>query len=172
MNPAPVTVRPITLGDVEGFRACVGAVMGERRYLAYLEPFPLPETAAFVAENIDLGNPHLVADDGGRVVGWCDVRRDTIPTYAHDSILGMGLLAGYRGRGLGGRLIRAALHAARDAGLERVSLSVYARNAAALALYRRVGFVHEGTRVRGRKLDGAYEDVHMMAYHLASGGAP
>jgi RimJ/RimL family protein N-acetyltransferase len=41
---------------------------------------------------------------------------------------------------------------------------VFASNANAAALYRKVGFVHEGTRVRGRKVDGVYDDVHMMAY--------
>jgi hypothetical protein len=31
-------------------------------------------------------------------------------------------------------------------------------------LYRSAGFVVEGTRVRGKKLDGEYDDVLMMAY--------
>ncbi len=92
------------------------------------------------------------------------MRRESVPTYAHEGMLGMGLLPDYRGRGLGERLIRAALDAARGAGFERVSLSVYASNTRAMALYQKVGFVHEGTRVRGRKVDGAYDDIHMMAY--------
>ena len=103
MNLAHVMVRPIRLADVTGFRWCVGAVMRERKFLAYLEPFPLAETAAFVTGNIDKGNPQFVAEDAGRIVGRCDVCRETVPTYAH-----------------------------------------------------------EGTRVRGRKLDGIYDEVHMM----------
>jgi ribosomal protein S18 acetylase RimI-like enzyme len=169
VNPGGPAIRPIGIADIEGFRACVAAVMREREYLAYQEPFPLVQTAAFVAANIETGNPQLVADDGGHIVGWCDIRRETVPIYAHEGMLGMGLLAEYRGRGLGERLIRAALDAARDAGFERVSLSVYARNARAVALYHRVGFVMEGTRVRGKKLDGKYDDVHMMAYLMDNG---
>ena len=46
-----------------------------------------------------------------------------------------------------------------------MSLSVYARNTRAVALYRKNGFVVEGTRVRGKKLDGEYDDVLMMAYY-------
>jgi ribosomal protein S18 acetylase RimI-like enzyme len=166
VNPASVVVRAITLADVAGFRTCVGAVMRERKYLAYLEPFPLAETASFVAGNLDSGNPHFVADDAGRIVGWCDVTRERVPTYAHEGMLGMGVLADYRGRGLGERLIRAALAAAAAAGFERVSLSVYGTNTRAAALYRKVGFVLEGTRVRGRKLDGVYDDVQMMALFI------
>ncbi len=164
MSAGDIRIRAITLADVEGFRACVGAVMSERKYLAYLEPFPLPQTAAFVAENMAYGNPQFVAVDGGEIVGWCDVRRESVPTYAHEGMLGMGLLPDYRGKGLGERLMRTTLEAARGAGFERVSLSVYGRNIRALALYRKVGFVMEGTRVRGRKVDGVYDDVHMMAY--------
>jgi ribosomal protein S18 acetylase RimI-like enzyme len=166
MNADAVTIRPIAMGDTTGFRACLGTVMGERKYLAFLEPFSFAHTATFIAENIERGNPQLVADDAGQIVGWCDVRREAVPTYAHEGMLGMGLLPDYRGRGLGERLIRAALDAARGAKFERVSLSVYASNTRALALYRKVGFVHEGTRVRGRKVDGAYDDIHMMAYFI------
>ena len=169
MNGDGPAVRPIGIADIDGFRACVGAIMREREYLAYVEPFPLVQTAAFVAANIETGNPQFVADDGGRIVGWCDIRRETVPLYAHEGILGMGVLAEYRGRGLGERLLRAALDAARTASFERVSLSVYGRNTRAAALYRKVGFVMEGTRVRGKKLDGVYDDVHMMVYHVNNG---
>jgi len=163
---ASVTIRPIALADIEAFAALTDFVMRERRYMAFLEGFPIDEAAAFVARNLRLGNPQLVADDAGRVVGWCDIRRETIPVYAHCGHLGMGLYPDYRGRGLGERLIRAALEAARAAGFERIELSVYGRNTRAAALYRRVGFVHEGTRVRGKKVDGHYDDVHMMGMLL------
>ena len=43
---------------------------------------------------------------------------------------------------------------------------MYARNTGAIALYRKVGFTLEGTRVRGKKLDGEYDDVHMMGILL------
>ena len=162
-----VVVRPIALGDVEGFRACVDAVMQERRWLAYVEAFSLSRTAAFVAGNLESGNPQYVADDGGRIVGWCDICRESIPTYAHCGMLGMGVLPPYRGRGVGARLLAATLAAARERGFERVELSVYAHNTAAQALYRRAGFAHEGTRVRGRKLDGEYADIHMMGLVFA-----
>jgi ribosomal protein S18 acetylase RimI-like enzyme len=159
-------IRPMELRDIDGFNRCTDVVMRERRYLAFLEGFPLDEAAAFVARNLRLGNPQYVADDDGAIVGWCDIRRETIPVYAHCGHLGMGLLPDYRGRGLGERLIRASIDAARAAGFERIELSVYARNTRAAALYRKVGFVHEGTRVRGKKVDGEYDDVHIMGLQL------
>jgi len=140
--------------------------MRERVFLAFVDGFPIDEAATFVARNLRLGNPQFVAEDADRIVGWCDIRRETIPVYAHAGHLGMGLLPEYRGRGIGERLIRASIDAARVAGFERIELTVYARNVRAVALYRKVGFVHEGTRIRGKKLDGDYDDVHMMGLLL------
>jgi RimJ/RimL family protein N-acetyltransferase len=159
-------VRPITFADVEGFRDCLGAVIDERKYLATLHNFPLSETAAFVARNIEGNSPQFVADAAGTIVGWCDVHRETLDSYAHVGHLGMGVAAAWRGRGVGERLMRATLDAARSAGLEKIELSVYATNTRARALYEKVGFVLEGTRVRGRKVDGEYEDVHIMGLIL------
>ena len=161
-----VVIRPITFADIGEFQRITDAVMRERRFLAFVEGFPIDEVAAFVARNLRLRNPHVVADDSGRVVGWCDIRRETIPVYAHVGHLGMGLLPDYRGRGIGMRLLRVAIGEARAAGFERIELSVYAANARALALYRKAGFAHEGTRVRGRKLDGEYDDVHILGMIL------
>ena len=161
-----VVIRPIVLGDIEQFHRVTDIVMRERRYMAFVEGFPIDEAAAFVARNLRLGNPQLVADDAGRLVGWCDIRRETIPVYAHAGHLGMGLIPEYRGRGIGERLLRASIDAARAAGFERIELSVYGRNARAAALYRKVGFAHEGTRPRGKKVDGEYDDVHMMGFVL------
>jgi len=167
MEMAPlegVCVRPVEIADIAGFRECVDAVMREREYLAFLEAFPLEQTAAFVTKNIASGNPHFVAAAGERIVGWCDIRRETIPVYSHCAMLGMGVLEEYRGRGIGERLIRAALDQAKTGGFERVELSVYAKNTRAASLYRKIGFVHEGTRLKGKRLDGVYDDVHMMVF--------
>jgi RimJ/RimL family protein N-acetyltransferase len=161
-----VVIRPIALADVEQFQSVTDAVMRERRFLAFVEGFSIEEAATFVARNLRLRNPHLVADDNGRLVGWCDIRRETIPVYAHAGHLGMGLLPDYRGKGIGMRLLQAAIDEARAAGFERIELSVYAANTRTAALYRKAGFAHEGTRVRGKKLDGEYDDVHMMGLIL------
>jgi ribosomal protein S18 acetylase RimI-like enzyme len=161
-----VVIRPLALADLEALGRVTGSVMRERRFLAFLDAFPIDEQAAFVARNLRLGNPQYVAEDDGEIVGWCDIRRETVPVYAHCGHLGMGLLPAFRGRGIGERLLRAALDAARAAGFERIELSVYGRNERAAALYRKLGFVHEGTRVRGKKVDGEYDDVHIMGMQL------
>jgi len=55
-------------------------------------------------------------------------------------ICGVALLPDYRGRGIGTRLMQIARQQARDHGHDRLSLIVFEENAAAVNLYRRLGY--------------------------------
>lgn len=161
--PTDVVLRESVPEDAESFRACLDAVARERRWLAFLEAPPLREVVDFLARQRGLGMVQIVAVEGARVVGWCDVIPKPHDGFRHSSSLGIGLLAGYRARGLGRALLGRTLDGARARGLLRVELEVYASNSAAIALYERCGFRHEGRRRRARFLDGAFEDVIEMA---------
>ena len=100
------------------------------------------------------GGQFVALDEGGEVVGWCDVVRDDREGFRHAWRLGMGLLPAVRGRGVGRRLAEAAMAAARAKGAERIELEVFASNTHAIALYERLGFAREGVKRRARKLDG------------------
>ena len=158
-----VVIHPIAEEHIASFRECLDAVSRERRYLAFLEARPLLAIREFVLNNLRTGNPQFVALKDNRVIGWCDVCRMDRPVYAHVGVLGMGILKEFREQGLGRRLILATLERAREAGIERVELTVYASNQRAVRLYESIGFAHEGIKRKGRKLDGVYEDVLMMA---------
>lgn len=162
-----VEIRPIEPGDIEGFHQVLDSVARERRFLSFLEAPPIEAARAFVLDNIARGHPQIVAVSPGRgVVGWCDVVPKPRPIYAHGGVLGMGMLAEFRGQGIGTRLIEAALAAARRAGLHRVELTVREHNANAIALYRKVGFVTEGLHRDAVHVDSAYESVICMAILL------
>jgi GNAT superfamily N-acetyltransferase len=81
--------------------------------LAFLEAPPLESTQAFVLNNIEQGFPQLVALSDGGVIGWCDVTPKPRPIHARSGVLGMGLLPRFRRRGIGERLIRQTVAAAR-----------------------------------------------------------
>jgi ribosomal protein S18 acetylase RimI-like enzyme len=74
----------------------------------------------------------------------------------------MGILAPYRGQGIGRRLLQAALQSAQAKGLIKIDLEVFASNHAAIALYERAGFIREGCRRRARHLDGIWDDVLLL----------
>jgi RimJ/RimL family protein N-acetyltransferase len=165
-----VRVIPIAEEHIEGYHGAVEAVARESRYLARTEAPPLEDARTFTLENIEKGNAHVVALDGRTVVGWCDIVPSKREAFRHCATLGMGLLAGYRGRGIGTRMLRAALDRAREQGLERVELEVFASNEQAIGLYRKMGFAVEGTRVRAALLRGEYFDVVGMALFLRRPG--
>ncbi|WP_454850356.1 N-acetyltransferase family protein [Rhizobium binxianense] len=158
-----IVITPITTDLIEQYHHVLGVVARERRYLALGDAPPIERTRAFVQDNLDARNPHLVAMDGETVVGWCDVRRDGGFNAAHAGTLGMGLLPDYREQGIGRLLIEAALDAARAIGLTRVALRVNASNLRAIRLYEAVGFEREGVLRDAIFLDGQYQDIFMMA---------
>jgi RimJ/RimL family protein N-acetyltransferase len=163
-----ILIRPITGSDADiaGFRAALDEVARERSYLLMTQAPPLERSVAFVAENIATGNPQFIALDGERVVGWCDVLRGVRETTRHVGTLGMGVIASHRGNGLGQRLITETIAAARQGGFSRIQLGVFATNARAVALYRKVGFIEEGVRRRAVRIGDTLHDEILMAVLL------
>lgn len=156
-------VVPIAEEHIEGFRAGVDSVSRERRYLTFLEAPPLEATRKFVRNSIREGYPHYVALEGDDVIGWCDILPIDRPTRAHTGVLGIGVLAPFRGQGVGSALLRQALDQARSSGFTRVELSVRAGNRRVVSLYQRFGFVEEGLQRNAIRLDGQYEHLICMA---------
>lgn len=149
---------------IAGYHAALDAVARERRWLLLLEAPPLEKSASFVRRLLAGAGVQVVAvDESGRVVGWCDIVRGERDGVAHSGHLGMGLVREHRGQGHGRRLMESALAAAKAMGLERVELEVFASNAAAVTLYRKLGFREEGRKLRALKRDGAYDDLVVMA---------
>ena len=158
-----VELRQIRIDDTEGFRAAVDTVARERKYLALLEAPPIEQVRAFVTRNVAHGYPQIVAVTDGAVVGWCNVPPASRAVSAHVGDLFMGVVPGWRGRGLGGRLLQQAIHAADVFGFRRIELGVFATNTAAAALYRKAGFAEEGIKRKAILIDGIHHDEIIMA---------
>ena len=107
----------------------------------------------------------LVAELNGEVIGSAGLQPvDAGMRRRHVMALGIAVAAQAQGQGVGSALMQAMCdYADRWAGVLRLELSVYTDNAVALRLYRKFGFVIEGT-MRGYSLrDGRYADTHAMA---------
>lgn len=162
-----INVRPIQESDVLEYHTLLDAICRERRFLGALEAPPLESTRRFVSTNILLDHPQFIVRLDSLLVGWCDaVPGATASGHAHIGTLGMGIAKAYRRHGLGALLLRTVLDKARTKDLEKVELSVYSTNTGAIALYERFGFVEEGRRIRGRCVDGIYDDIVMMGLFL------
>ncbi len=113
---------------------------------------------------------HLLAFDDGRLVGYVTVQRERHPVTRHVGSLEIAVTRGVRGRGIGSRLMHEAIGWARRVGVEKLVLSVYPNNEAAIALYRKFGFVEEGRLTRHSRKSYGYEDEILMAAWIGSDG--
>jgi ribosomal protein S18 acetylase RimI-like enzyme len=162
-----ITIRAIREDDAPAFREVLDAVCRERTYLALLEAPPLERVLAFVSANVKAGHAQFVAEEDGKMVGWCDaIPGDALSGTRHVGRLGMGVLKECRRQQIGRRLVEATIERASMAGLEKIELTVHASNEAAIALYRSLGFEEEGRRKRAWVVDGVYDDILLMALDL------
>jgi ribosomal protein S18 acetylase RimI-like enzyme len=155
---------PITEEYIESYSRAVDSVARERKYIAFLEGPPLEKSRKFVLNNIKNDFPHFVALVDGKLIGWCDIAPDdTRPVFKHIGVLGMAIIAGYRGKGIGKALINTALKKAKSIGLTRIELTVREGNLPALALYKKIGFEIEGVKRNAIRIDDKFEDITSMA---------
>ncbi len=109
----------------------------------------------------------LVAEVNGEIVGALDYKGGTRQATRHTAVLGMSVSQAWRGQGVGNALMNQAVTWAKQTGIvSRLELFVYARNQAAIALYRKFGFEIEGQRRRVIYQNGAYLDDLLMALLL------
>ena len=154
---------PLAERYFESFRIALDSVARERKYLVFLEAPPFEACREYLLRTEAHGLPRYIALIEGCVVGWCDIRSLERPAFDHSGVLGMGVVAEHRGRGIGEALLRATLESARAQGLTRVELTVREKNTRAMALYRKVGFEVEGIKKKAVRVDGEYEDLICMA---------
>ncbi|MBC7604849.1 MAG: GNAT family N-acetyltransferase [Ramlibacter sp.] len=163
--PAPVQLREIEAGDLPlinrwrnepamvamlgaGFRY-VSSAVDEAWYAAYI---------ASRANNVRLA----ILDPGGRMIGVVYLLHIDWTTRDAEFAIWIAETQS-QGQSFGERATRLAIeHAFRDLCLERVHLAVLEHNERAIALYRKVGFVDEGTLRRAAFKEGHHCDVRLM----------
>lgn len=159
-----VKIRPATSRDARGWIDLLERVTAEGPFLAL-------ETVNFSQKTLSRflrmrawseDGAAIVADAGGRIVGQLSATRER-GIYRHIAEIGMSVDAAFRRKGIGRGLIDAAIDWARTFGVEKLVLNVFPRNSAAIALYRKAGFVEEGMRSRQARMSHGYEDLMEMS---------
>ena len=159
-----IQIRHIAQEDFEGFYSCFDAVARECKFLGFTEA-PSPEaTMKWLMSVREAGEIRLVALDKSKIIGWCDIETNQREGFTHAGRLGMGILQEYLRQGLGASLLDETLSVARERGLERVELDVYASNIAAIKLYEKFNFQIEERKRKARKLNETYDDIIVMAW--------
>ncbi|WP_019376650.1 GNAT family N-acetyltransferase [Virgibacillus halodenitrificans] len=106
----------------------------------------------------------LVAEYSGQVVGWIVFMSQNRIRLSHTGSFGMMIEKNFRNMGIGKLLINGILDWAEvNPCIEKVSLGVFSTNKRAIALYKKMGFIEEGRKVREFKIsDTEYVDDVLM----------
>lgn len=161
-----ITVRRSSPKDA----AAYARIMADPAVYAGLMQLPMPSEELWAARLAEFCKPDrqdlmLSAELHGEVVGSAGLH-PTGPALRRRHVMHLGLSVAreFQGRGVGSALMAAICdYADHWAGVLRLELTVYTDNEAAIALYRKFGFVIEGTH-RGYALrNGAYVDAYAMA---------
>jgi putative acetyltransferase len=157
-----IVIRRAEPGDAEGialtFRAR-GASAGTLQ-----NPYPsIAQWRERLNANTDLDYVFVALADGD-IIGNCGLHGNKNPRRRHAWGLGMSVRDDWQGRGVGSRMMATLLDLADNwLGALRIELTVYADNAVAIAMYKKFGFVIEGTHHVFALRDGQFVDAIAMA---------
>jgi RimJ/RimL family protein N-acetyltransferase len=153
-----IVVRPAEETDRRAIAELLAAVAEERDGVA-AEP---PVNVEALAERWRIEGTFVAVADG-RIVGEIGIE----PSFMGFGELGMFVAREWRGRGVGTALVAAGIEWARERGLHKLALGVFPHNEAAIALYRKFGFVEEGRLVKHvRRRSGELWDLVEMGLLL------
>ncbi|MET1180776.1 GNAT family N-acetyltransferase [Peribacillus simplex] len=95
----------------------------------------------------------IVAEINGEVIGWIVFQSENRKRMSHKGSFGMMIRKNYRGKGMGKELLKALLEwAEANPFIEKVSLGVFSTNQRAISLYKKMGFVEEGRKIKEFKM--------------------
>lgn len=160
-----ICVRKIEYKDIESFRHAIGSVAKEKKYILTVETPSHDKVFKFVSDNIEKKHAQYIAIQDEQVIGWADIIPYEKEVLSHAGQLGMGVLKDYRGKGVGTQLLSSVMKHSWDNGLTRLELEVFSDNTNAIGLYKKHGFILEGTKKYARFLKNEYHDILIMAQY-------
>ncbi|MFB6183425.1 MAG: N-acetyltransferase family protein [Haloarculaceae archaeon] len=154
----------------EDLTGLVGAIRDVVEAKTYVQA----ETVADVVDNEGVLLRHnelesrifFVATVGDEVVGWVHLNAPETEKLSHTAELTLGVLAAYRGHGIGSHLLERGLEWAGSHGYEKIYQSIPSTNEEAIAFLKANDWRVEAVREGHYKLAGEYIDEVMMAKDL------
>jgi RimJ/RimL family protein N-acetyltransferase len=105
----------------------------------------------------------LVAEIDNKLVGYLLAMGGTARKTKHSVYIVIGILKNFRGQGIGTKLFENLEDWAFNQNVHRLELTTVMHNLAGVALYKKMGFVIEGTKKDSLFIAGEYVDEYYMA---------
>ncbi|MDZ5606168.1 GNAT family N-acetyltransferase [Bacillus pseudomycoides] len=167
-STASYTIRTGRVGDSEATLDIQKSVVSEGHFLISL-PEEFKKTSSEQREWVQgvLENEKetlIVAEKDGEVVGWIVFLTENKKRLSHTGSFGIMIRKNYRGLGIGKMLLQALLDwAEKNPLIEKISLGVFSTNYSAISLYKKMGFIEEGRKIKEFKMnDNEYVDDILM----------
>ena len=163
MNRRRMEIRELTEEDATSFYSCMKAIDHETQYMM-LEQDERVWNEDFIKREIsDKNNLLIGAIEDGEVIGFLSAERGKYRRNCHSAYVVIGIRKAYCHKGIGTQLFSKLDEWARINCLTRLELTVETPNVAAINLYKKCGFVVEGTKKYTMLVNGNYVDEYMMA---------
>ena len=170
-NQKQVVIRQAEAKDAEEFLHCLKTYISQSQFI----PKHNYEINLTVEQEVDWINSYLkndnsillVAEYENQLLGNIDVTGSQRERMKHTGMIGMGMLEEWRNSGLGMHLMENAVAwATQNSILELLWLQVYTANHSASHLYKKMGFVDNGTIKNYFKHETDYFDVMTMSLEV------
>jgi RimJ/RimL family protein N-acetyltransferase len=161
----PFTIRKAKESDAKAIGEIVDSVASEKYYV-------VPESSRedwneAIREIKNRKGIITVAQVNGKIVGMAHIVRGKFEKNRHVGFLGITILKDFRRIGIGtAMMVRLIEWAKKQEDLEKISLTVFSTNKAAINLYGKLGFKMEGKSKKQYKIDGKYVDEITMGKFL------
>jgi ribosomal protein S18 acetylase RimI-like enzyme len=161
------TIRQAREEDLTGLVGAIRQAIGGGEYVEAETVADVVDSEGVLLRHNELESRiFFVATVDGEVVGWVHLKHPEAEKLSHTAELTVGVLAAYRGHGIGSHLLERGLAWARSQGFERIYNSVPATNETAIAFLTNRGWAEEARREDHYKMNGEYVDEVMMATEL------
>jgi len=169
-----VAIRALTEADAVAYRALRLRALhedpeafGSTYAQEAARPLAVTQARLQVPDNATFGAYESESDGAGSniLVGIVTlIRQDGAKERHKTEMVGMYVASEVRGRGIGRLLVQAVIaHAQRTMGVEQIHCTAVTANAAALSLYRTLGFESYGTERYALKVGDQYWDEELLA---------
>jgi RimJ/RimL family protein N-acetyltransferase len=174
MSDQKTHIRPVRVEDAEAVLSIQREVVGEKDYfIAISEEFnkTTEEHQEWIQKIIEHERETMfVAEIEGKVVGWIVFKSQERKRMHHTGSFAIMLQKDCRNKGIGKLLIHELLRWAEEHPIiEKISLGTFSTNTRAIELYKKLGFVEEGRKVKEFKFsENEYVDDVLM-YKIVKG---
>lgn len=163
-------LRPARPADAPRLAALQRGIYGEGRWFVG-DSAPSAEALTHRLNGLDASRSlyllaYAASEGRAEACAWLELHRMQPKRLEHVAVLTLAVAPPFRQRGVASSLLERSYSWALDSGVAKMQLSVREHNRAAIALYRRQGFVLEGREVRQVREGGRYEDNFLMAKFL------